>query len=142
MAFDSCQWMNHPAATYKAEHKAVQLATAKRVGFSVPRTAITNHASGISAAAQGDQTVAIKGLDTVLVRQDDVENIRLHVSFGNQGRRASPSVISPSGGSTSTDRKAGLASNRGRRQNILQFSDTQGKIHSRRLATGKRRRHV
>ena len=73
MAFESCQWMNHPAATYKAEHKAVQLATAKRIGFAVPRTAITNHASGISAVAQGDQTVAIKGLDTVLVRQDDVE---------------------------------------------------------------------
>ena len=73
MVFDSCQWMNHPAATYKAEHKAVQLATAKRIGFSVPRTAITNHASGINAVAQGDQTVAIKGLETVLVRQDELE---------------------------------------------------------------------
>ena len=73
MIFDSCQWMNHPAATYKAEHKAVQLATAKRIGFAVPRTAITNHASGITAVAQGDPTVAIKGVDTVLVRQDDVE---------------------------------------------------------------------
>ena len=73
MAFDSCQWMNHPAATYKAEQKVVQLATAKRIGFSIPRTVITNHASGISAAAQGEQTVAIKGLDTVLVRDDDSE---------------------------------------------------------------------
>ena len=73
MVFDSCQWMNHPAATYKAEHKAVQLATAKRIGFAVPRTVITNHASGITAVAQGDQTVAIKGIDTVLVRQDDFE---------------------------------------------------------------------
>ena len=73
MVFDSCLWINHPAATYKAEHKAVQLATAKAVGFDVPRTVITNHASGIRAAAQGDPTVAIKGLDTVLVRQDDIE---------------------------------------------------------------------
>ena len=73
MAFDSCQWMNHPAATYEAEHKVVQLATAKRIGFSIPRTVITNHASGIRAAAQGEDTVAIKGLDTVLVRDDDSE---------------------------------------------------------------------
>ena len=73
MAFDSCRWMNHPAATYKAEHKAVQIVAAKRIGFSVPRTVITNHASGIDAVAQGDRIVAIKGLETVLVRQDDVE---------------------------------------------------------------------
>ena len=73
MVFDQCLWINHPAATYKAEHKAIQLATAKRIGFAVPRTTITNHASGINAAAQGDPQIAIKGLDTVLVRQDDVE---------------------------------------------------------------------
>ena len=73
MTFDSCLWMNHPAATYQAEHKAVQLATARRIGFSIPRTVITNHASGINAVAQGEQTVAIKGLETVLVREDDVE---------------------------------------------------------------------
>ena len=73
MVFDSCQWMNHPTATYRAEHKAVQLATAKKIGFSIPRTVITNHASGISAVAQGEQTVVVKGLDTVLVRSDDTE---------------------------------------------------------------------
>ena len=73
MVFESCLWINHPAATYKAEHKAVQLATAKRIGFAVPRTVITNHASGIDTAAQSDPKVAIKGLDTVLVRQDDTE---------------------------------------------------------------------
>ena len=75
MAFESCKWMNHPAATYKAENKAVQLSIAKRIGFSVLRTAITNHASGIRAVAQGDVTVAIKGLDTVLVRNGDEEEI-------------------------------------------------------------------
>ena len=73
MVFDSCRWVNHPVATYRAEHKAIQLATAKAVGFEVPRTVITNHASGIRAAAQGDATVAVKGLDTVLMRKDDVE---------------------------------------------------------------------
>ena len=73
MVFDSCLWINHPVATYKAEHKAVQLATAKAVGFDIPRTVITNHAFGIQSAARGDQKIAIKGLDTVLVRQDNIE---------------------------------------------------------------------
>lgn len=73
MVFDDCRWVNHPAATYRAEHKAVQLATARKVGFDVPRTVITNHAKGITLAARGDAVVAVKGLDTVLVRQDDVE---------------------------------------------------------------------
>ena len=73
LIFESCLWMNHPVATYQAEHKTVQLATAKRIGFYIPRTVITNHASGIRAAAQGEETVAIKGLDTVLVRDGDSE---------------------------------------------------------------------
>ena len=73
MIFDDCRWVNHPAATYKAEHKAVQLATARKVGFDVPRTVITNDAAGIKLAARGDAVVAVKGLDTVLVRQDDME---------------------------------------------------------------------
>ena len=73
MVFDSCLWMNHPVATYKAEHKALQLAAARAIGLEIPRTVVTNHASGIRAAAQGDATVAIKGLDTVLVRQDEME---------------------------------------------------------------------
>ncbi len=73
MVFDSCRWINHPVATYKAEHKAIQLATARDVGFAVPRTVITNDASGIRAAAQGEARVAIKGLDTVLVREGNIE---------------------------------------------------------------------
>ena len=36
MVFDSCRWMNHPAATYKAEHKAVQLSIAHRLGSMCP----------------------------------------------------------------------------------------------------------
>ena len=73
MVFNDCRWVNHPAATYKAEQKALQLATARKVGLNVPRTVITNNAAGIRLAAQGDAVVAVKGLDTVLVREDDVE---------------------------------------------------------------------
>ena len=73
MVFDSCKWINHPVATYKAEHKAVQLATARKLGFDVPRTVITNDSQGILQVAKGDRTVAVKGLDTVLVWQEGLE---------------------------------------------------------------------
>ena len=73
MVFDSCRWINHPAATYKAEHKAVQLSTAHAIGFDIPRTVITNDADGILKVAQGNPTIAVKGLDTVLVWEDGLE---------------------------------------------------------------------
>ena len=72
MVFDSCLWVNHPVATYRAEHKALQIATAKSVGFTVPRTVITNDAAGIREASQLDEQVAIKGLDTIWLRQGDI----------------------------------------------------------------------
>ena len=97
MVFDSCLWINHPSATYKAEHKAVQLATAKHIGFAVPRTVITNHASGIHAAAQGEPKVAIKGLDTVLVRHDDMETFGytslLETTFAEQAHLSSAPLV-------------------------------------------------
>lgn len=73
MMFDSCLWVNHPVATYAAEHKMLQLAVAKTVGFEIPRTVITNHSSGIRSVAAGDAVVAVKGLDTVFVNCNDVE---------------------------------------------------------------------
>ena len=76
MVFDSCLWINHPVATYRAEHKAVQLTTARSIGFEVPRTVITNNAAGIKEVARGSPKVAIKGLDTVLVWEDG------HETFG------------------------------------------------------------
>lgn len=36
MVFDEARWFNDPAATYRAEHKAVQLSTAAQLGFVVP----------------------------------------------------------------------------------------------------------
>ena len=73
MVFDSCRWINNPSATYKAEHKAVQISLAHKLGFSIPRTVITNCSEGILQAALGDPTIAIKGLETVLVQQDSQE---------------------------------------------------------------------
>lgn len=73
MVLDSCKWMNHPAATYQAEHKAVQLSLAHRLGFTIPRTVITNHSKGVLQAAAGDRLVAVKGLETVLLWQGKLE---------------------------------------------------------------------
>lgn len=73
MLFDDCRWMNHPAATYKAENKIVQLSTALKVGFDVPDTLIANSSTSIRDFTTGYSSVAIKGLDTVLVRDGDLE---------------------------------------------------------------------
>lgn len=73
MVFDKCVWVNHPTATYYAEHKAVQLQIAHRVGFSVPRTLVTNSEKFVSAEVTSFDKIVIKGLDTVLLRSEDTE---------------------------------------------------------------------
>ena len=73
MIFTSCTWVNHPVSTYRAEHKAVQLATAHQTGLQIPRTVLTNDASGVYEVADQDKKVAVKGIETVLVWEDDIE---------------------------------------------------------------------
>lgn len=68
MVFDRCLWVNHPARTYEAEHKAVQLRAAAHLGFDVPRTRISNSTGAIDLIANGADRIVVKGLDTVLVR--------------------------------------------------------------------------
>lgn len=67
MLFEEARWINSPSATYRAEHKALQLSVAARLGFAVPDTRITNAPHPKSL---GDRCgcVAVKGLDTVLLR--------------------------------------------------------------------------
>ncbi|OWK32008.1 RimK-like protein [Sphingomonas mucosissima] len=67
MAFGRARWFNHLSAVYRAETKAVQLAEAARVGFHVPRTVMTND-PGINPPAADGQLVAIKSVDTLLLR--------------------------------------------------------------------------
>lgn len=67
MLFNEARWINDPAATYRAEHKAVQLSVAAHIGFSVPQTRVTNAPHPYSLGDRCVQ-VAIKGLDTVLLR--------------------------------------------------------------------------
>lgn len=62
--FERAKWINHPAATYLAEQKPLQLALAHEIGFRIPNTIITNHAPAVRTL--GTDAVAIKGVDTVI----------------------------------------------------------------------------
>jgi glutathione synthase/RimK-type ligase-like ATP-grasp enzyme len=66
MVFEKCRWVNSPMHTYRAEHKPFQLMTAASVGFTIPKTIITNSKSHINSAF-GNTEVAIKGIDTVFL---------------------------------------------------------------------------
>lgn len=68
MVFDEVHWINHPAATYHAETKAVQLREAARAGFSVPATIMTNDLHCNVPGRIGEH-VAFKSLDTVLLNE-------------------------------------------------------------------------
>ncbi len=72
MLFNEARWFNDPVATYRAEHKAVQLSTAAKLGFAVPLTRITNSPHPHSFG-DGCKRVAVKGLDTILLRADGLE---------------------------------------------------------------------
>jgi glutathione synthase/RimK-type ligase-like ATP-grasp enzyme len=69
MLFDDCRWMNHPAATYRAETKALQLAVAADLGFRVPSTMVSNTAVALSHVQSPIGTVVVKSLDTMILRQ-------------------------------------------------------------------------
>jgi len=67
--FRHAAWMNHPAATYLAESKPYQLSAAATCGFHVPATLASNDARRIRQ--NFPQSVVIKSLDTVLLREGD-----------------------------------------------------------------------
>jgi hypothetical protein len=70
MLFDEALWINDPAATYRAECKPWQLRQAARLGFETPPTLITNDPEA-PVPAQLGKTVAVKSVDTVLLREGD-----------------------------------------------------------------------
>lgn len=74
LVFRRCAWVNHPVSTYEAEHKAVQLRAAAELGFDVPKTRIANSAEAADEISRGQDHVAVKGLDTVLVREGETES--------------------------------------------------------------------
>ncbi len=97
MLFDEACWLNSPAATYRAEHKAVQLSVAAQLGFAVPETRVTNapHSELLSTACS---RVALKGLDTVLLRDDGLEifgftTLESSSALEPSGWRSAPGMI-------------------------------------------------
>jgi hypothetical protein len=66
--FRDARWVNHPVPTYAAETKPYQLVVAASLGFAVPRTFVAN---SLPSPLSDQDTVAMKALDTFLVRQGD-----------------------------------------------------------------------
>jgi ATP-grasp ribosomal peptide maturase len=66
-----CRYVNHPLRNHEAEHKALQLATAQRFGFTVPPTLISNRLSDIAAFITEHEQVIHKALRWTPYRQAD-----------------------------------------------------------------------
>jgi glutathione synthase/RimK-type ligase-like ATP-grasp enzyme len=98
MIFEKSSWMNHPAATYLAETKPLQLLKAEQVGFDVPATLVANVAGLWVNRKLERELVAVKGLDTVLLQWPDREAfaytqiVDLH-ELGEAALSAAPVVI-------------------------------------------------
>ncbi|MBZ9766714.1 RimK-like protein [Mesorhizobium sp. CA6] len=72
MVFTGARWINHPAATYAAETKALQLRIAREVGFDIPETVMSNDPVGFADREPGTR-VAFKSIDTLLLREGDAQ---------------------------------------------------------------------
>ncbi|WP_071458443.1 hypothetical protein [Bacillus massilinigeriensis] len=59
LIFENVLWANNPEKTYKAENKIVQLKYAKKIGFSIPNTTVTNYPPELH-----NEKYIIKSLDT------------------------------------------------------------------------------
>lgn len=68
IVFENVNWVNHPADTYKAEIKALQLRYAYLSGFKVPETNITNQ-----TAKTAGKIFAIKSIDAAIVSKGEKE---------------------------------------------------------------------
>ena len=73
MMFDGCTWINYPPATYRAEHKPIQLALAAKQGFKIPKTRVVNTSDPVEDFDSLGQ-VALKGVDTVRWKEESQEH--------------------------------------------------------------------
>lgn len=94
--FDSACWMNFPRETYLAESKPYQLSIAKKVGFNIPKTLVSNDSDYIKTIF--NDNIIIKSLDTVLLREGNdclftyttIDNIAI---LTDENVRATPFLI-------------------------------------------------
>lgn len=67
--FEHATWVNHPARTYAAESKPYQLRVARKLGWDVLPTRVTNDVPPAAWVAP-DDALAMKALDTFFLRLD------------------------------------------------------------------------
>lgn len=70
-ALSECRYVNHPLRNYAAEHKPLQLATASRLGFTVPPTLISNDLAEIRSFMHTHGPVVYKALRWTAYRDPD-----------------------------------------------------------------------
>ena len=92
--FDDILWINHPQSTYNAEIKPFQLNIAKKIGFAVPETIITNDNSNSKLFNK----IAIKTLEPAIFDLGDKEsfiytNILDSKELNNHDLSISPLII-------------------------------------------------
>ncbi len=84
---DRAYWINNPFRTRVAHRKLVQLRVAAEVGFSVPKSLVTNNAKrALEFAESVNGDVAIKSLGSISVAQDRADGI---IQYGLFTRRVS-----------------------------------------------------
>ena len=69
-SFCGLRWMNSPISDFLAENKMVQLRAALDIGFQIPATVVTNSARAALSQLRDGAGFAVKGLDTVLWREE------------------------------------------------------------------------
>jgi glutathione synthase/RimK-type ligase-like ATP-grasp enzyme len=71
-----CLWVSHPSAITAAENKARQLRLARTIGFSIPRTLITNDPDAVRAFFdECRESVVYKALSRAYLTSEDPDGI-------------------------------------------------------------------
>lgn len=69
---NNAYWMNEPSASARMENKAIQLDHARKAGFNIPRTIITNSAEKVREYFSGEQRrIVAKALYSPLIEEPD-----------------------------------------------------------------------
>jgi glutathione synthase/RimK-type ligase-like ATP-grasp enzyme len=66
-------WVNHPSSVARSENKLVQLRSARRVGFAIPATLVSNDVDSIRRFAAGRKEVIAKALVGGVVRVGEAD---------------------------------------------------------------------
>ncbi len=73
LLFDDVKWVNSPIATYKAEHKLLQLTEAKKIGLHIPLTLASNNDSMVTKKFSNQNEVMLKSIDALMFRKKGAE---------------------------------------------------------------------